>query len=341
MRSFAAIAAAVSVAVALTAGTAEAQLEKSKVSLAVGGRSTLVYLPITIAQQRGYFREQGLEVEIFDVAGGSRAYEASLGGNVDLVVGVYQHVLSLQAQQQYYKAFTLLTDNIGVGIILPAEKAKSFKSFADFKGLKVGVTAPGSGSHQAVLYLLSKAGLGKSDISAIGVGTGSTAVAAMRSGKVDAMSMTEPAITALGDSVAIVANAMTKQGAVDLFGGAVPSISMAAKETFIAENPKVIQAVTTALVKALLWMRDAKPSEIADSVPSSDLQGGRDLYERAFQSAREMYSFDGLITEDGAKRVLSMLEGVNSKVDPDKIDLKRSYTNAFVEQALKQLKAKQ
>ena len=60
----------------------------------------------------------------------------------------------------------------------------NFKSVAALKGKKIGVSAPGSSTHAMANFVLAKAGLEPSDVSIIGVGTGSGAVAAMRSGQI-------------------------------------------------------------------------------------------------------------------------------------------------------------
>jgi NitT/TauT family transport system substrate-binding protein len=71
-RSFALLASAAAAMVAVPALRAQARLEKTKLSLAVGGKASFYYLPLTIAEQLGYFRAEGLEVEISDFAGGAR-----------------------------------------------------------------------------------------------------------------------------------------------------------------------------------------------------------------------------------------------------------------------------
>ena len=47
--------------------------EKPKLTLGVGGKALLYYLPLTIAERKGYFKEQGLDVEIQDFSGGARS----------------------------------------------------------------------------------------------------------------------------------------------------------------------------------------------------------------------------------------------------------------------------
>ena len=51
-------------------------LEKPKLTLAVGGKNLLYYLPLTIAESLGYFKSEGLDVTIVDFAGGSQALRA-------------------------------------------------------------------------------------------------------------------------------------------------------------------------------------------------------------------------------------------------------------------------
>jgi NitT/TauT family transport system substrate-binding protein len=74
-----------------------ANLEKPKVALAVGGKTLVAYLPLTIAEYRGYFAKEGLQVEISDFQGGGKALEALVGGSADFVCGAYEHTLYMAA----------------------------------------------------------------------------------------------------------------------------------------------------------------------------------------------------------------------------------------------------
>jgi len=311
--------------------------EKSKVTIAVGGRATLPYLPITVATHKGFFKDAGLDVEFFDVAGGTRALQSVVGGGADVAAGGYQHTISLQAKGQYISCLGLLIQNIGVALIMRKDLAEKYSSPADLKGLKIGVTSVGSGTHQFVTHLLSSAGLTNNDIAAIGVGTGSVAVAALRSGKVDAMPMGEPIVTMMADEAKIVEEAISTKSAEKHFGGPVPIICIYAPETFAKENPRTAQALANGLVRALQWIQKASAEEIADSVPEGDLQGagGRELFVRAVENAKEMYSPDGVIPDGGPERVLKMLREFDESVRNVNIDFSRTFTNEFVKAAVR------
>ena len=70
------------------------KLEKVAVHIAVGGKASLYYLPLTLAEQLGYFKAEGLEIKISDFAGGSQSLRAVIGGSADVVSGAYEHTIN-------------------------------------------------------------------------------------------------------------------------------------------------------------------------------------------------------------------------------------------------------
>src|SRR5882672_5397529 len=139
--------AALAFALAL-AGSAHGQaLEKRQLTLGVGGKTALYYLPLTIAERLGYFKEQGLDVSINDFRGGAQSLQALVGGSADVVTGAYEHTIRMQAKGQDVRALIELGRFPGIVLGLRKEKAASYKSAADLKGLKIGVTAPGSSTN--------------------------------------------------------------------------------------------------------------------------------------------------------------------------------------------------
>src|SRR3954447_1784272 len=189
---------AVLVIAALAIAPANGQnLEKPKLTIGVGGKPLIYYLPLTIAERNGYFKQEGLDVEIQDFPGGARALQALLGGSVDIVSGAYEHTISQQAKGQAIQALVLQGQYSGIVLALPKAKAGAYKSPADLKGMKIGVTAPGSSTNMFVNILLAKANLKPDDVSIIGVGAGAGAVAIVKRGEIDALSNLDPVIAQL------------------------------------------------------------------------------------------------------------------------------------------------
>jgi NitT/TauT family transport system substrate-binding protein len=262
-------------------------LEKPKVTLAVGGKNLLYYLPLTIAEQLGYFKAEGLDVTIVDFAGGSKALQAVVGGSADVVSGAFEHTINMQFKGQPMRAFVLQGAAPQIVLGVNPKTLPNFKTVADLKGKKVGVSAPGSSTNVMVNFALAKVGLKPSDVSIVGVGTGNGAVAAMRSGQIDAMSNLDPVITLLQRSgdLKIVSDTRKVAESERVFGGPMPAGCLYAPQAFIDKNPATTQALTNAMVRALKWIQTAGAADIIKTVPEGFLLGDRAVYIDTFLAA--------------------------------------------------------
>lgn len=327
--------AALCAALAASAVFAQGVPEKPRVHIAVGGKAALYYLPLTIAEQLGYFKAEGLEVQISDFAGGSQALRAVVGGSADVVSGAYEHTFNLQSKNQIFQAFVQQGRAPMIVIGLAGPKAKTYKSAKDLKGMKIGVSAPGSSTNMVVNFFIAKEGLRPSDVSIIGVGTGSGAIAATKSGQIDAISNLDPVMTKLeqdGD-IMIIADTRTLKGAEQLFGGPMPAGCLYAPIEFVRKNPNTVQALTNAMVRADKWIQRASPQEILKTVPEAYLLGDRALYLFSLSKVREALSPDGYISDAGARTTLRVIKDFNPDIKPESIKVELTYTNEFVKKA--------
>ena len=327
-------------AIGLTGANARAQaLEKTKVSIAVGGKASFYYLPLSIAEFKGFYKAEGLDVEISDFAGGSRALAAVVGGSADVVSGAYEHTINLQQKGQMFQAFVLQGRAPQMAIGVSSKTMAGYKSVTDLKGKKIGVSAPGSSTNMMASFMLANAGLKASDVSFVGVGTGAGAVTALRSGQIDAISNVEPVMTMLQQSgdIRIVADMRTMKGTQDFLGGPMPAACLYAPLTFVQKYPNTAQALASAIIRANRWIESVGPSELIRTVPESYLLGDRGIYLATFNAIRDSISRDGLIPDEGSKTALKLLEASTPKWDKTKVDLAKTYTNEFAKKALAKL----
>ncbi len=310
-------------------------LEKPKLTLAVGGKNLLYYLPLTIAEQRGYFKAEGLDINIVDFAGGARALQALVGGSADVVSGAFEHTVNMQAKGQRLRAFVLQGRAPQIVLGVNPKTLAHYKTIADLKGKKIGVTAPGSSTNVMVNFILAKAGLKPSDVSIIGVGAGPGAVAAMRAGQIDALSNLDPVVTLLQRSgdLKVISDTRVVAEAERVFGGPMPAGCLYAQQSFIDKHPATVQALTNALVRADKWIQSAGPSEIITNVPEGFLLGDRAVYIDAFLAAKGALSPDGSFPEKGADTALRALSSIDAEIAKAKIDLAAVWTNEFVKKA--------
>ncbi len=327
-----------SVASAVLPGVARGQaqgLEKPRLTIAVGGKNLLYYLPLTIAESLGYFKAEGLDVTIVDFAGGSKALQAVVGGSADVVSGAFEHTLLMQPKGIKLRAFVLQGRAPQVVLGVNPKTMPGFKSVAELRGKKIGVTAPGSSTNILANFVLAKAGLKASDVAIIGVGAGSGAVAAMRSGQVDAISNLDPVITLLQRSgdLKIISDTRVVAESDKAFGGPMPAACLYAPQAFVDRSPATVQALANAIVRADKWIQSAGPADIVKAVPETYLLGDRAVYIDSFLASKGALSVDGVIPDAAAATALRALQSVDESLKGGKFDLGAVWTNDFVKRA--------
>ena len=252
-----------------------------------------------------------------------------------MVSGAFEHNINMQAKGQSMRAFVLQGRAPQIVLAVSTKAMPNYKTVADLKGKKIGVTAPGSSTNIMANYVLAQHGLKPSDVSFVGVGAAQGAVAALRAGQIDAMSNLDPVITILtrGNDIRIISDTRDVAEADKVFGGPMPAGTLYAPVAFIEKNPNTVQALTNAIVRANKWIQQAGPSDIVKSVPESYLLGDRAVYIDAFMKAKPALSPDGMIPEQGPATALRALTSIDPAIADAKIDLKSVYTNEFVKKA--------
>jgi len=311
---------------------AESALEK--VTVATSGRAVTGYLPLTIADRLGYFKKEGLEVEILDFAGGSKSVEALLGGSADLMTGSYEHTMLLQRRGAFPQALVLLATSYGGVIAIRKDKAAHYRSPQDLKGMVFGVSAPGSAMALALQIYLKKNGVAPDDVPTISVGQGGGAIAAIKGKKVDGIVNPDPVITRLqndGDVVTLV-DTRTAKGVAELYDGPIAATTINVMPAFVKDRPKTAQAFVTAIVRALRWIHSVSVDDIVNAVPPEFYGPEKGAYRQIVDVYKENLSVDGRVTPQLQANTLRVarLGGLGPS---QQIDLAATYSDKFVEAA--------
>ena len=329
-------AAALALGALLATGALAQSPEKKKITIAVGGKSLFYYLPLTVAERLGYFKAEGLEVEIPNFAGGSQALRALVGGSADMVSGAYEHTINMVAKKQPIKAVVLQARYSSMVLMMPKERAAKYRGGRDLKGLKIGVTAPGSSTNMFVNNLLAKDGLKPTDVVIVGVGAGSGAVAAMEKGEIDALVNLDPVITQLESTgkFTSVVDTRTEKGMNEVYGGDYHASVIYIQEDFIKRYPNTVQAVVNAMVRANRWIAKATPQQIVDLMPDEYKAGNPSLYKEGLLKNMIGYSEDGLMSMKAAENVYKVLYQFEPSVkNAGKMDLNQTFDNSFARKA--------
>ena len=316
-------------------GLAAAQ---SKVTIAVGGGACLCYLPTVLARQLGEYDKAGLTVELVDVKGGSDALRAVLGGSADVVSGYFDHCVNLAAKKQELQAFVVYDRYPGLVLVVSPMHSAEIASIKDLAGKKVGVTAPGSSTDFFLKYLLRKNGLDPANTSVIGVGVGVTAIAAMEQGQIDAAVMLDPSVSVLQANhpdLRLLSDTRTQKDTLDVFGGEYPGGALYSTTAWIASHDQEVQALTHAILNTLAWIYSHSPEDIMAKMPPEMVGKNQALYLAALRNTIPMFSETGKMDPKGAEAVLAVFSLSSPEVAKANIDVSKTYTNRFVEQASK------
>ena len=316
---------------------------KTQIKIAVAGKDLLYYLPLTMAEQLGYFKDEGLDVKILAFPESTKALLALVGGSVDVVSGAYEHTILMKVKGIKLESFVVQERTPQIVFGVSNKTMPEYKTLMDLKGKKIGVTALGSSTYMMANYVLAKGGLKPNEVSFVDVGVNAGAVIALQSGQIDAIANYDPIISTLTQNkeIKIIEDTRTLKDTQSVYGGEMPGDVLYASSHFIQTNPKTTQALTNAIVRALKWLQKAKPADIVKAVPPSYL-GNETVYLAALKSISESFSPDGLMPKTGPETALRMLSEfdkvLNDRNKRKKIDLSKTYTNVFAEKANEQYK---
>ncbi len=310
------------------------------VRIAVGGSSCLCYLPAVLAEQLGNYKKAGVEVEMADFKGGAPALTAVLGGSSDVVSGYYDHTVELQAKGKFLESIVVFDRFPGLVLVVSPANTDTIKSVKDLVGKKVGVSAPGSSTDFFLKYLLRKDGEDPLKTAVVGIGNGAPAVAAMQQNQVDAGVVLEPVPTLLATkypNLRVLSDTRSEKDTLAVFGGAYPAGALYTQTAWVEKHAKESQALATAIVMTLQWIRAHSPEEIMAKMPEQLVGSDKALYLAALKNSLSQFSLDGLMDPKGAQAVLEVFSQSDPEVAHAKIDITKTYDNRFAEAADRQL----
>ena len=305
-----------------------------KVTIIVGGYEKQIYLPAKLAEGLGYFKAEGLEVELLNEGSGVDAENEMLAGAVQGVVGFYDHCVDLQTKGKYVQSVVQFSQAPGE-VELVSNKHPEIKSMADLRGKSLGVTGLGSSTNFLSQYLMVKSGVPLGEFSTIPVGAGTTFIAAIQQDKIQAGMTTEPTISRLlkTNEARILVDMRTVEKTKAALGGTYPAASLYMSTDWVEKNKPTVQKLANAFVKTLKFINTHSAAEIADKMPKDFYAGDKDGYTKALADGKAMFTPDGVMPAGGPETVLSVLAAFSKNVKGKTVDLSKTYTTEFVKNA--------
>jgi NitT/TauT family transport system substrate-binding protein len=255
------------------------------------------------------------------------------------VVGFYDHTIDLQAKGKFIQSVVQFSQAPGEVELVSTKHAESIKSPADFKGHTMGVTGLGSSTDFLTRYLAERGGLKAGDYSLLPVGAGNTFIAAMKQDQIQAGMSTEPTVgQMLKTGVAkILVDMRTPDKTAAALGGTYPAASFYVNTSWLDSHKDEAQKLANAFVKTMHFIASHSAAEIADKMPKDYYVGDKDLYIQGLAEGKAQFTPDGRMPKDGPETVLKVLSAFSKNVQGKSIDLSKTYTTVYVDNAAKTL----
>jgi NitT/TauT family transport system substrate-binding protein len=310
------------------------QLRRPAARISVGGRAALDFIPVYLASALGFFRDEGVDISLQDLASTPKALQALLGGSGDMAVGGYDGAIQMNIEGRPVQAFVVLQRWPPFGLVVAAKSARSVRTIADLKGRVVGVASPGSSTHRFLNFLLSRSGLQPSDVSAVGVGVNFSMAAAVKHGQVDA-AVAGPlgmALLSKDSFPAILADCRTEEGAQATLGTSnLPASALMVQSEWARAHADIARRVGRATRRSLAWIQAHSPEDISNAMPQEYKGADSSVYLDAVRDIQPAFSADGLMPAEGPANVIRLLAVSDQRANSAGIDLLATYTNAFLE----------
>jgi len=230
-------------------------------------------LPTLVGLAEGEFTRRGLQIGNLVTGSGSTIRTALINGDVDVALLAFVHTPLARANGHDLRIISAVYNREIFSLLVRNELRDQVRSVQDLRGKKIGVTQPGSGSWAIASAYLGRAGLDpERDVEMISLGGDPASfVAALRAGRVDALSSWEPITTEVVDGglgYALI-RAWDSADVKEWIGAPALSMTLVASEKTIRERRGVLQRFVDAHTAGLQFITSHSSSEIADVLTRS------------------------------------------------------------------------
>jgi NitT/TauT family transport system substrate-binding protein len=292
-------------------------------------------MPISLAHTLGYFTEEGLDVTLMSLSSNAKTLEAMLGGSVDAAGTTYQQTIQMASEGQHVRAFFTGVQRCNIVLVVAPKASAKIRRVEDLKGALIGITSPGSPTHQWVNYILAAHGVRPSEISAVAIGVAASAVAAVESGRIDAAGLTggdHLRLLQRNPALHILVDGSTPETMRETFGGNFyAGGTLSAKQEWLDRNPDTARRLAHALQRSLHWINTHTPQEIRDRLPDSSRSQDAAVDLEIIRWSLPAYTQDGKMPQGAPEAVKHFLDATLDKVRDTKIDLAATWTNEFLQ----------
>jgi NitT/TauT family transport system substrate-binding protein len=308
----------------LYSNSALAQSGRKKIRLSLSS-TTVALLPTFAAFDKGFFRDEGFDVELIHMPA-TLASTALMTGDLDYN-GAVSGVISAAVQGRPVRCLIFAVARPLVFLF----SRKEIKEPRDLRGKKVAGSTPGASATLLAMQALRHVGLepGK-DVSILPMGgTAAARLAVLESGAVDASLLSVPE------------NVFAREKGFNelLFLGDVVEFAQSGfgtSEKRIKENPDEVYRMVRAQLRSVMFLLDkGRQSEIVEMIMKRWKLADRKMAEAIFQDVARVVAKDAVVTQASVQSLIDLARESAKVTRPVKIEEVADFT--FVDRARKEL----
>ena len=292
---------------------------------------SVFYAPQYAAINNGYFKENGIEVELSTGQGADAVMTAVLAGQCDIGFAGPEASIYVynEGKEDYTQVFAQMTKRDG-SFLVAKENTDNF-SWQDLKGKTVIPGRKGGVPYMTLEYVLKKNGINpQTDLTLDDSIKFDLMAGAFASGDAEYVTLFEPtaSLTEEQGKGYIVAS-------VGEEAGEIPYTAYFAKKSYIENNENLIKNFTEAIYKGQQWVKEHSPEEVAESIQSFFPDTDLEQLANAVKSYKDIDAWNDtpVLTEESFNRlqeVMTMAGELSEKAPYDKI-----INNKYAEEVIK------
>lgn len=297
---------------------------------------SVFYAPMYVAISEGFFKEEGINIDLSTGQGADKTMQQVLSGSVDVGFCGPEQVIYIynQKKEDYPVLFAQLTQKDG-SFLVSRKDEKDFK-WESLKGKNLLGGRPGGVPEMALEYVLKNHGLqpGK-DLNVITNIAFAATPGAFKGGTGDYSALFEPSASMLNkDNSGYIVASVGKEA------GVIPYTCFFSTKSYMDKNPQTIEKFTRAIYKGQLWVQKHSDEEVAKSIKSFFPGTDESILASTTKNYRSIEAFatTPILKPENLNRLMDIIQSYKSELIPQRPAFDKIVNNTFGEKAMKDIK---